>query len=376
MDILRTAWIPTNRGTLTPSAVLREANALLWGRGDWDLATVCLLHACLQTAVVLNPERCPDRDCWDDLLESPPANLDEWLDFDLGDHPWECQNAEGIVPVAALIPESPGEHTIKKASDIGCWQQEVPTALTLAQATIALISDNLWGTRIGAGHRQGCRGEQPLTTLLEPVTPDASMWTRVWLNVLPADRWQERYGDGPCPFQWPWQRPLPNAELTPLNSHPLEILWQMPRRWRLVIDGDGLIREVHRQNGGRNYTGWERLHPLTPYFQKSDGSWVAAKIAAHAGFDDWAAITLSQRAKTQPAVVVHDFVAGAWRGNALRLRCCGWALGDAGGHRQLDRQRRPVLSQDHRPGGRHRGLSGRCRDTAQAVVGCPQGRAP
>lgn len=330
MDLLRTAWLPTDRGTLTPVAALREARTVLWRRGDWDMATLCLLHACLQTAVVLRPERCPDRDRWEALLESPPADLDEWLELNLGDHPWECTSAEGLVPIATLIPESPGENTIKKASDIGRWQQEVPKALTVAEASIALISDNIWGTRIGAGYRQGCRGEQPLTTLLEPTLPGAPLWARVWLNVLPADRWRERYGAGPCAFAWPWARPLPGTALTPLNTHPLEILWQMPRRWRLVIDDDGLIRQAHRQNGGRNYDGWERLHPLTPYFQKADGSWVAAKVGPHTGFDDWAAIALNQRAKTEPAVVVSEFIANVWRDEPLRLRCCGWALGDAG----------------------------------------------
>jgi CRISPR system Cascade subunit CasA len=232
------------------------------------------------------------------------------------------------VPVTALLADSPGENTLRKAADIAKWQVDLPDSLSLAEATIALVADNLWGTRIGAGFYQGARGEQALMTLVEPCDPTASLWKRVWLNVLPRERWIAYYGEARNPFAFPWQQRLPQRPVTPADAHTLAILWQMPRRWRLVVDTDGRVRQVHRQNHGRRYDGWD--HPLTPYFVKSDGSWVAAKVTPHMGYRAWAAIALQARPKARPARVVEEFIQNVWQGEPLRLRCCGWALGEAG----------------------------------------------
>lgn len=331
MDILKTSWLPTDVGSATPEAALRGATESRWHRGDWDLATFCLLHALVQTAIVLEPERCPDRSTWEMLRERPPGDLASWLDLPLGEHPWECTSADGMVPVSRLLPDTPGNNAIKKSSDIARWLQDVPDALTLPQAVIALISDNLWGTRIGTGHYQGARGEQALTTLVEPATRTASLWERVWLNVLPADEWHSAQDTGcAVPFAFPWTQPIPVNPMTPDNTHSAGILWQMPRRWRLIQDADGMVRNVHRQNKGRDYEGWEKRHPLTPYFVKKDGTWTAAKVSAHTGFSDWATIALQGRKSTRPATAVNAFLQMAWAQEPLRLRCCGWALGDAG----------------------------------------------
>jgi hypothetical protein len=331
MDILRTAWLPTDAGTLTPTEALSKANTLNWKRGDWEMASLCLLHAMVQTAIVLESGRCPNRRAWESLRQAPPVGIEGWFDWPIGDHPWECMTADGLVPVARLLPDSPGDNAIKKCSDIARWQQDVPVALTLPEATIALISDNLWGTRIGTGFYQGARGEQSLTTLVEPASRNASLWERVWLNALPADEWNKSNNTGCAePFAFPWNQPLPGQPLTPDNTHGAGILWQMPRRWRIVQDADSLVRHVHRENKGRDYSGWEKLHPLTPYFVKADGTWTAAKVGAHTGFRDWAAIALSGRKNSRPATVVGAYVQMAWQQEPLRLRCCGWALADAG----------------------------------------------
>jgi hypothetical protein len=331
MDILRTAWLPTDIGVVTPTDALKRASALAWNRGDWEIATICLLHAMVQTAVVLEPQRCPNRRAWESLRRTPPEDLELWFDWAMGDHLWECPTAQGLVPIGRLMPESPGDNAIKKCSDIAHWQQDVRTELTLPEATIALISDNLWGTRIGTGFYQGARGEQSLTTLVEPAAREASIWERVWLNVLPADEWKKHNDNGnKTPFSFPWQQPIPPLPMTPDNTHSAGILWQMPRRWRLVQDDDGLVRQAHRENKGRDYEGWEKLHPLTPYFVKTDGTWTAAKVSVHTGFRNWAAIALHNRKKTRPATVVSAYVQMAWQDEPLRLRCCGWALADAG----------------------------------------------
>ena len=330
MDIIANAWLPTDRGLLSPLDALRQASVVQWNRGDWDQATFCLLHAMVQTAVVLEPTRCPNRRTWTALRHQPPVELGSWFDRPLGEHPWECATAQGLVPASRLLPDVPGDNAIKKCSDVARWQQDVPAHFTLLEATIALLSDNLWGTRIGTGFYQGARGEQSLMTLVEPATRRASLWERVWLNVLPADEWR-RAQDAGCnaPFEYPWHQPIPAQPLTPANTHPAGVLWQMPRRWRLVQDADGLVRQVHRENKGRDYDGWEKLHPLTPYFVKADGLWTAAKVGAHTGFRDWATIALQGRKNSRPATVVTAFIEMAWQPEPSRLRCCGWALADA-----------------------------------------------
>jgi CRISPR type I-E-associated protein CasA/Cse1 len=279
----------------------------------------------------LTPQRCPDRDSWEALLKEVPSDLENWLSLDIGSSPWECKTAGGEpVAVGSLLPETPGAHTLDQSKDIARWREDVVQALSYEEATIAVISDNLWGTRVGAGYRQGARGEQFVMTLVEPTRIGASMWERVWLNVLPADAWRSRYGDDEIEFQFPWKQVLPTAPMTPENTHSLGILFQMPRRWGLIVDEDGLVRRAYRANHGRHYEGWEKLHPLTPYFAKSDGTWVACKVGAHTGLSDWASIALSYRASTQPAAVVHEFIQNSMLDEQLRLRCLGWALGDAG----------------------------------------------
>ena len=339
MNLIESPWLPTDAGELPPLDALRLATRFIWPRPDWNATSVCFLHALVQTAVVLRPERCPDREFWSEYRDQPPADLADWLTFDLGDRPWECAEPSTLeaetVPVAALLADSPGENTVKQAKDISRWKEEIPKRLSGREAAIALMSDNLWGTRIGSGHMQGARGEQALTTLLEPASPGASLWLRVWLNVLPADEWADliaRTDEPPAPFAFPWQQALPTREqaVTPLTHHSLAILWQMPRRWYGVRDDEGAVEALHRIKNGRDYKGWELRHPLTPYWQKDDGTWKVAKVRPHTGFQDWAAITLGHRAKSKPAAAVTAFLNATSGTESLRLRCCGWALGDAG----------------------------------------------
>ena len=306
MDIVTSAWLPTDVGPQSPAGALRRAHAVKWARGDWDAATQCLLVSLLQTAVVLEPSLCRDDAQWEELLESPPTNLEKWFaQIPLGEHPWQDPTCEGEVSVSALMPEMPGENTLKKAADIVVWRSHVPDAITLAEATIALVSDSIWGTGIGAGFKLGARGGQPLTTFVEPADANASLWRKCWMNVLPAKRWEKRFGKSDRKFVAPWTRAITDKPLTPQVSHSLTVLWQCPRRWRLTVDGDGLVRRVHRKAQGQDYEGWS--HPWTPYVAKETGERFPARIRAHFGFSDWAGIALNARPTHEPAAVVSQF---------------------------------------------------------------------
>ncbi|MCX7170398.1 MAG: type I-E CRISPR-associated protein Cse1/CasA [Proteobacteria bacterium] len=324
MDIFRDAWIPTDKGILSPADALNQASRAAWPRGDWNAATLMLLHAMVQTAVVTN-DKCPDRDTWLDLMESPPKNLHEWFDgLDAGPMAWQCLTAEGDVPVAAILPETPGDNALRNTSDIMHWQQDAPTSLTVHEAQIAIISDNFCGMPIGSGHRIGCRGYSPMTTMVEPENLDATLWDRVWLNVFPKQRWDDRYRSR-TPFIFPWQKELPTGEVTPDNAHSLEMLWQMPRRWRMIIGTNGMVSTLMRQGDGRNYVGWE--HPLTGLFLTTAKQWLGTKINPHIGFREWAAIAVGLKEQArQPAVVARYIQDRLWRGKPIRLRCFGWTL--------------------------------------------------
>ena len=327
MDILRDAWLPTDQGILSPAEALGRATRPTWARGDWNSATVMFLHALVQTAVVLN-NTCPDRATWIRYLDSPPDTILGWFDgLDAGANPWQCDTAVGDIPVAAILPETPGENALKKSSDIMRWQQQAPDSLSVQEAQIAIISYQFWGIPGGQGHREGCRGRRPMTTMVEPASPEATLWERVWLNVFPKDAWENRFPSS-TPFVFPWMKPLPVGEVTPDNAHALEMLWQMPRRWRIKVGTDGRVSTLVRQGGGRNYVGW--THPLSGFFLTSANEWVETKINPHIGFREWAAIAagITEKARV-PAVVNRYQQDRLWRGKPIRLRCFGWALGDA-----------------------------------------------
>lgn len=328
MDIVTSAWLPTNVGPQSPADALRRANSVRWARGDWDAATQCLLVSLLQTAVVLEPSLCRDDAQWQELLETPPMNLEKWFSqIPLGNQPWQDPTCEGEVPVSALIPEMPGENALRKAADIAVWHSNVTEAITLPEATIALVSDSLWGTGIGAGFKFGARGGQPLTTFVEPADASALLWRKCWMNVLPAKAWTKRFGGADHGFVAPWNTAITEKPLTPQVSNSLTVLWQCPRRWRLIVDDDGLVRRVHRKAHGQDYEGWN--HPWTPYVAKQTGERFPARIRAHFGFSDWAGIALNARPMHEPAAVVSQFIQQQWRGEQLRIRLFGWMTNNA-----------------------------------------------
>lgn len=335
MDILRDAWIPTDKGVMTPLVALREATRPAWTRGDWNAATLMFLHAIVQTAVV-QTDHCVDYEEWFAYLESSPGNLDSWIDgLDAGDAPWQCPTAEKTTPVYSLLPESPGENTLKKSADIMMWRESAPTTLTQQEAMIAVIADQLWGIPAGAGHRGGCRGQYPLTIMVEADEFEARLWKKIWLNVLPKNEWLARMGGKSIPFEFPWKKAKPTTSRTPDNTNALEMLWQMPRRWRIVPDDDGLVRTMVLEAGGIVYEGWA-THPLTAYriLKDKPDEIATVKTRTHLGFVDWAALAVGiDPSGIRIPIVVNAYIqelASEFAGRPLRLRCFGWASGDFG----------------------------------------------
>lgn len=237
------------------------------------------------------------------------------------------------VSVAALLIDAPGEQGIKFNTD-HFVKRGVGEAMCPECAAMALFNFQTTGPAGGTGYRVGIRGGGPLTTLVLPHDPDASLWQKLLLNVLTRDNSDFRYPD-PKPDDWrvfPWlaatrtsEKGSPTLVTTPEDVHPLHVFWAMPNRIRLE-QGEGagdcqvcgrvasqVLRNLHKTNLGYNYDGPWR-HPLTPYRfnpKKPDEIPISQKgQQGGLGYRHWESLTLEdpQDQGNLPALVVRDYI--------------------------------------------------------------------
>ncbi len=362
LNLIRDPWILGSQKLLTPAQALTEGR-LQWPRADLDATCFQFLIGLLQTSVVQDSNLCSDEYDWRELADTPPdsTTIQAWFEpiadyFEMfgscafmQDYEEELDGDE--LSIHALVPEAPGENTLRKSADLVIWRQRLPDAVSLSVAAMLLYGYNLYGTRTGRGHRQGMRGEKVMVTLVEPDRPRAAetVWARVWANVLPYNRWVATFG----PSSWDEKRIFPwasatrtsrNGEtITPNDVHPLQAYWQMPRRIRLVPSSTGecglsgtngpVVQSFIRATHGPDYQGWR--HPLTSYRHNREGDWVPMRLpSTHLGYQHWAGVAVAGRADSMPALVVSDYLeTRAKPDELLRIRCFGWLLssdGDSG----------------------------------------------
>lgn len=197
--------------------------------------------------------------------------------------------------IAGLLIDAPGENGIKNNTD-HFIKRGVCEQMSLDMALLALFTLQINAPSGGAGHRVGLRGGGPLTTLISPANAEASLWQKLWLNVINRESWpydEPDFSDGSV---FPWLVPTrtsekKGSEVLHDHVHPLHMFWAMPRRIRLEVQNEEgvcalsgkavkkLVRDYRTQNYGYNYSGnWS--HPLTPYKgdpKKPDGEWFSAK---------------------------------------------------------------------------------------------------
>ncbi len=293
MNLITDEWIPVCRqdsqqDTVAPWQIAETENPVMEinaPRPDFQGALYQLLIGLLQTCFA--PE---DEDEWlkywwqmpeaDKLktgfgkvasafeLENP--NAPSFLqDFDLLDGETKA--------VSALLIEAPGAKTLKDNLDHfikrGCADQLCPSCTATALFTLQTNAPSG-----GVGHRVGLRGGGPLTTLVIPKQSWATLWQKLWLNILNQEAF-EPIGEIDVRVM-PWlgnTRVSDKGQITsPSDIHPLQAYWGMPRRIRLTATIDNndcdlcgrhapiLYTEYRTKNYGINYDGaW--LHPLTPY---------------------------------------------------------------------------------------------------------------
>lgn len=221
----------------------------------------------------------------------------------------DFENFDGNdAPLAALLPETPGEQTIKQNKDLFIKRSTIKNFCPHCAAT-ALFSLQLNAPSGGKGYRTGLRGGGPLTTLIELHEYQGSrcipLWRKIWANIVP----QNIAVSLPIPKEYdksvfPWLGPTRTSErkdeiTTPQRVDHLQCYWGMPRRIRINFEtrsrgncdvcgefSEFLLSAMKVKNYGTNYEGWE--HPLTPHKLKEGEGYLP--IHLHPGgivWKDW-----------------------------------------------------------------------------------------
>ena len=310
MNLLEDAWIPVKRKSgksdiIAPWQITDTDDPVLSlhaVRPDFNGALLQFLIGLLQTAM---PPK--DYDKWVDWLEEPP--LPELLQekfmpymeaFNLdGDGPKFMQDYDQLEnkpwPIEWLLIDAPTKNTLKENRDLFVKKNQVNGVCPACLAT-ALYTLQINAPGGGAGYHTSIRGLSPLTTLvvLDPKQQEddcysekleESLWRNIWLNVLQEKVMSVPLNSGLSEHKdiFPWLAPTRTSkkkagvQTSPLDTHPLQIYWAMPRRiridWGKTIPGDcglcgiyshSLVSQYVTQQYGVDYTGpWQ--HPLAPY---------------------------------------------------------------------------------------------------------------
>ncbi len=305
LNLIEDPWIPVCRKDGTED-VIRPADIADFGpagdnppvdlnsvRPDFNGALIQFLIGLVQT--ICAPER--ERD-WRGWLQEPPLADELHTKFSKfshafeleGDGPRFMQDFEALESrrtkqISYLLVDTPTGNTLKKNTDHFTKNRDdlrfCPSCTALSLLTLHL---NAPGG--GRGHRTSLRGGGPLTTVIT----GENLWQTVWLNVLPTrmiDGWTDIASSDEADI-FPWLAPTrlsdkkAGTNTTPVDVHPAQVYWGMPRRIDLGGPSEGetscdlcgeaagrVFSEYLTKAYGVNYEGpWE--HPLTPHSHDDD----------------------------------------------------------------------------------------------------------
>lgn len=359
MNLLHDPWLPFlfKDGSIAyrPTSVITDPDIvdLALPRADFQGAAYQWLIGLLQTA--LPPK---DHDDWLDRFAEMPslqaleaAFVPFTAAFELdGDGPRFMQDRDPLedakpTSVSGLLMDSPGANGLKLNTDHFVKRGRAE-AICPDCAALALFTMQINAPAGGAGYRVGLRGGGPLTTLVLPEDAQASLWQRLWLNVMPSQS-LARQGKVKAPHPdddilFPWMGPTrlsdkKGAVVVPEDMHALHTYWAMPRRFRLLFedtscrcdlcgrDATRSIVEMRAKNYGANYEGpWQ--HPLTPYRRdpkKPNEPPLSTKgQPGGLGYQHWSNLVLNdaENSGALPATVVHDYLHDKVPANRLARR--------------------------------------------------------
>lgn len=295
MNLIYDPWIPVRRADggppariapwqLTEGLATNPILAVASPRPDFDGALTQFLIGLLQTTCT------PDIRGWRQWRETPPTPDELKQRFSSVAEAFELEGEVAFMqdytpaeldktfPIAALLIGAPPEDS---ETDLFIKQGSVKQ-LCPHCAAAALFSIQTDSPEGGRGYRTGLRGGGPLTTLVVGET----LWQTCWLNVLEKTAWQVGNNDleEVEPSQrFPWlaktrtsEGKPPKVVTTPLDVHPDQQFWALPRRLRLRwksdkerkcdVCGDIAPQTCHQfntRNYGVKYENFE--HPLSPY---------------------------------------------------------------------------------------------------------------
>ncbi len=350
MNLINDPWIPVRRADGGPPARIAPWQltgnwadnpilAVTSPRPDFDGALTQFLIGLLQTTCT------PDIATWRKWRREPPnpAELKQHFSgvapyFELEGEKAFMQDyspteLDKVFPIAALLVGAPPEDS---ETDLFIKQGSVEQ-LCPHCAAAALFSIQTDSPEGGRGYRTGLRGGGPLTTLVLGET----LWQTCWLNILEKTAY---LADGnnleevePA-LRFPWlgktrtsEGKPPEGVTTPLDVHPDQQFWALPRRIRLVKTSDQsrhcdvcgersaeLFRQFKTKNHGVNYQGFE--HPLSPHYLKDGQRLPVHPRPGGIGYRHWLGLVESSEDHI-PARTVQQF--------RKRLRRDGmlWAFG-------------------------------------------------
>lgn len=333
-NLVTDAWIPVQRqdGARALIAPWQMADETLtfpdWPRADLNIACLELL---IGLVFLADPPR--DVEDWQARQAPDPDRLRERLApfapaFDLlGDGPRFMQDLEPLEvgvnhpnPPDMLFIDSAGGQTISNNADLSV-KRERYCALDLPLVAMALYTLQAHAPPGGKGNRTSMRGGGPLLTLVEP---DGGLWRLVWANVP--------YGAQATVADLPWMKQArtseQNQQVFPQDAHPIEALFGMPRRLRLVADAGGVVGVVQKPYGA-NYAGWE--HPLTPHYRPKAGAELLPRHprAGTFGYRNWIGV-IAKRASSDDDTARRATVLGLWNeragGRHADVIVAGWAM--------------------------------------------------
>ena len=341
LNLINDAWIPvyTVEGARRIRAwEIADAGVewVDWGRGDLNLGCLELL---IGLVLIADP---PENETdWHARYKRPlSARLRERLEalcphFELDGpgprfmqdlEPFDANGPRAASPADMLFIDSPGAKTRRNNADISVRRDRYGD-LPLELAAMALYTLQAWAPSGGAGNRTALRrGGGPLVTLVQPVAAGAHrLWRLIWANVpfgVPLE-------PALCAQALPWLRATRTSEdgtaVTLDSCHPAQALFGMPRRLRLVVETERVVRVIQKKHGTR-YQGW--VHPLTPHFRTRDAM-VLRPVPMRPGtlsYRNWLGVTLGRDTeRVQRAATVRRMqdMAGA---PACEILAGGWAM--------------------------------------------------